>query len=61
MVRWAPGHVGIAGNERADVEAKRAAQNQESSNPLHIPTRIHGALPWGRSVVQQKLNADRKA
>ncbi|KAJ7639654.1 hypothetical protein DFH06DRAFT_919984, partial [Mycena polygramma] len=25
-IRWAPGHIGISGNERADEEAKKAAQ-----------------------------------
>ncbi|KAJ6510340.1 hypothetical protein C8R45DRAFT_766627, partial [Mycena sanguinolenta] len=25
-IRWSPGHVGITGNERADEEARRAAQ-----------------------------------
>ncbi|KAJ7932019.1 hypothetical protein B0H13DRAFT_2308170 [Mycena leptocephala] len=60
-VRWSPGHVGVTGNERADGEAKKAAQEQVSSSPHNIPHRIRGDLPWSRSAVQQSLNANRKA
>ncbi|KAJ7147276.1 hypothetical protein C8R46DRAFT_870522, partial [Mycena filopes] len=59
-VRWAPGHVGIIGNERADEEAKRAAQQQDSSPLGSIPLPLHGTLPWSKSAVRQRLNAELK-
>ncbi|KAJ7043607.1 hypothetical protein C8F04DRAFT_876789, partial [Mycena alexandri] len=59
-VRWAPGHKGIAGNERADVEAKRAAQRGDSSPPAAIPAALRGVLPWSKSAVRQDMNEKRK-
>ncbi|KAJ7655712.1 hypothetical protein DFH06DRAFT_903590, partial [Mycena polygramma] len=60
-VRWAPGHIGIAGNERADEEAKKAAQGKDSSNLEEIPPELHGELPWSKSAVRQAFNAGLKA
>ncbi|KAJ7877593.1 hypothetical protein B0H14DRAFT_3782792 [Mycena olivaceomarginata] len=54
------GTVGITGNERADGEARQAAQDQDSSNQRDIPPSLHGVLPWSRSAVRQSLNAARK-
>jgi hypothetical protein len=60
-IRWAPGHVGIAGNERVDEEARRAAQDPDSSDQRAIPISLRGSLPWSRSAVQQALNTMRKS
>jgi ribonuclease HI len=32
---WIPGHAEIEGNERADLEAKKAARNLTLSQPFH--------------------------
>jgi hypothetical protein len=45
----------IAGNERADVEAKKAAQDRDSSAKRGLPPGIRGALPWSRSATKQHL------
>ncbi|KAL1739248.1 hypothetical protein HDZ31DRAFT_25388, partial [Schizophyllum fasciatum] len=51
---WGKGHVGIAGNERADTEAKRAAQG-ESSPPDELPhfLRADQPLPFSLSAMRQ--------
>lgn len=51
-IRWAPGHVDIAGNERADEEAKKAAQHQDSSGLDLIPRVLQRKLPWSKSAVR---------
>ncbi|KAJ7146803.1 hypothetical protein C8R44DRAFT_550782, partial [Mycena epipterygia] len=59
-IRWAPGHRDIVGNERADIEAKRAAQegsSESTSIPLSYRDRI---LPWSRSARKQQFNAQLK-
>ncbi|KAJ7123710.1 hypothetical protein C8R44DRAFT_550372, partial [Mycena epipterygia] len=59
-LRWAPGHRDIAGNERADVEAKRAAQegsSESTSIPMAYRDRV---LPWSRSARKQHYNAQLK-
>ncbi|KAJ7123435.1 hypothetical protein C8R44DRAFT_590458, partial [Mycena epipterygia] len=57
---WCPGHRGIARNERADEEAKRAAQ-EGSSVDTSIPTTFRKTLPWSRSAHQQRFNAKQKS
>ncbi|KAJ7872170.1 hypothetical protein B0H14DRAFT_3566562 [Mycena olivaceomarginata] len=52
-IRWAPGHIGILGNERADEEAKRAAQREDSTSQAAIPKIFCGDLPWSRSAIWQ--------
>ncbi|KAF7333334.1 RNase H domain-containing protein [Mycena venus] len=58
-IRWAPGHVDIEGNERADEEAKKAAQDGDSSE--HLPEPLRGRLPWSKSAARQAFNAELKA
>ncbi|KAK7057061.1 hypothetical protein R3P38DRAFT_2498121 [Favolaschia claudopus] len=60
-VRWAPGYVNIAGNERADVLAKRAASTKSSSDDLDILRRLREKLPVSRSATLQAFNAELKS
>jgi hypothetical protein len=60
-IRWAPGHIGIEGNERADEEAKRAAQREDSSAQAAIPKVFRGDLPWSRSAVRQEYYTELRA
>ncbi|KAJ7143840.1 hypothetical protein C8R44DRAFT_529119, partial [Mycena epipterygia] len=57
---WCPGHRGIEGNERADVEAKLAAQ-EGSSASTSIPPAFCKPLPWSRSARKQRYNAELKS
>jgi ribonuclease HI len=59
-VKWAPGHVDIVGNERADIEVKKAAQDRDLSAKRGLPPRICGTLPWSRSATKQHLVAELK-
>ena len=52
---WTPGHEGIAGNELADVEAKKAAQG-ESSPTIELPPMLRKKpLPTSISAARQSL------
>ncbi|KAJ6619028.1 hypothetical protein B0H10DRAFT_1794293 [Mycena sp. CBHHK59/15] len=49
---WTPGHVDVAGNERADMEAKHAAE--EGSSARHeLPVALRPALPFSKSAAWQ--------
>jgi len=52
LVCWMPGHVDIVGNERADEEAKKAAENG-SSPKNRLPWPLQKPLPKSKSAVRQ--------
>ncbi|KAI0083096.1 hypothetical protein BDY19DRAFT_998865 [Irpex rosettiformis] len=58
-VRWVLGHVGIDGNEEADIEAKLAAHNH-SSKREDLPCILRSTLPQSASKLKQLKNAQLK-
>jgi len=52
ILRWTPGHNGIAGNKWADEEAKRAAKGM-SSEQSRLPTVCRGEMPCSWSAAHQ--------
>jgi len=51
-IRWTAGHVGIAGNELVDSEAKRAAKGQ-SSAPNSLPNILRHKLKISPAAMKQ--------
>jgi len=51
-VRWTAGHSGIEGNEKADAEAKRAAEGN-SSNKAELPRYLKKKLKKSISALRQ--------
>lgn len=55
-IRWIPGHEGVVGNEKADVEAKGAAQ-RGSSPATSLPRFLrHNLLTSHITAHQQQLS-----
>jgi len=55
-LRWVPGHEGVAGNERADREAKRAARALSSPED-DLPACLRDPLPISVSKVRQTFTS----
>ena len=58
-IRWTAGHAGIAGNELADKEAKKAASGQTSDKKL-LPVLLKRKLPINPSAVKQAFSSEIK-
>ena len=54
MLRWTAGHISIAGNEKADNEAKKAVAGLSSDKEL-LPAYLRKPLLINPSAVKQKL------
>ena len=52
LICWTPGHSDIAGNEQADEEAKKAAEEGSSTNNK-LPKPLRGPLPRSKSAACQ--------
>ena len=62
-VRWTAGHCGIVGNEKADEEAKRAAEGNSSPStniPRYICKTIRRSISALKQEHNKKLNEDWK-
>jgi zinc-binding in reverse transcriptase len=58
-IRWTAGHIGIAGNKKADREAKRAASGQSSDSkalPKYVRKRIKHSISALRQANNKKRN-----
>ena len=52
QIHWVPGHIDFAPNEKADKEAKKAAQG-DSSEAKYLPKFLHKPLPLSVSALRQ--------
>ena len=52
QIHWVPGHIDFAPNEKADEEAKKAAQG-DSSEAKYLPKFLRKPLPLSISALQQ--------
>jgi ribonuclease HI len=59
-LKWVAEHKGMAGNERVNEEAKRAAQG-ESSPPEDLPPILRKPLPISTTAIKQEFAEKQKA